>query len=49
MHKLIYKVVIEMTKNTKKTKERPELGQSQTNSDKKSYCGCGCVPPADEK
>jgi hypothetical protein len=38
-----------MTKNIKKTKEQSGSDQRKTKNDRKSYCGCGCVPFEDDK
>ncbi len=34
-----------MTKGTKQIKEKPEEKKPETKAEKKSSCGCGCVPP----
>ena len=38
-----------MAKDTKKTKKQSEIKKPQTKSEKKSSCGCGCIPPMKTK
>ncbi len=38
-----------MAKGTKETKEQSEAKKPQAKSEKKSSCGCGCIPPMKTK
>ncbi len=38
-----------MAKGAKETKEQSEVKKPQTTIEKKSSCGCGCIPPMKTK
>ncbi len=38
-----------MVKGTKETDEQPEVKKPQAESETKSPCGCGCIPPIKTK
>jgi hypothetical protein len=41
--------VAAMAKGTKETKKQSEIKKPQTKSEKKSSCGCGCIPSMKKK